>query len=107
MNIPNSTNRLQPSTEPTSPRTVDLGTQSTPTAEQAGSHVAQQAQAKAETPDPPDHARAPEVEEFVRQLREVSEIRSDVIDAVRKLLSVGHYDSRKAAEATAEKLLGG
>lgn len=108
MNIPDSSNRLQASTEPAPSKPADVAARQPKAVEQAAQVAVQQQQAprKVEAPERPVYSRAPEVAEFVAHLREVSEIRSDVISAVRKLLAAGQYDTREAAEEAAKRLLG-
>jgi hypothetical protein len=59
-------------------------------------------------PEPPtgDRLRSREVAEFARHIREMGDIRSEVVDAVKRLLAAGYYTSREAAEETAAAVIG-
>ena len=104
MNVPDSS-RLQPSSEPVPTRPADLaGAQPRPSSSMPAVAPLPQPP-KPDAPAAPIYARAPEVAEFAARVRRMSEVRSDVIEAVRELLNAGQYDTRESAEATAQRLL--
>ena len=52
-----------------------------------------------------EHQRAPEVVRLTSQLKEIPEVRQDVIARVEKRLNDGVYLTRESAERTAEAIL--
>lgn len=104
MNVPDS-KRLHPSSEPLPTRPVEIAASQSRPASPTPPTAAPQ-QPKPDAPATPDYARAPEVAEYTARLRRVSEVRADVMEAVRELLNAGQYDTRESAEATAKQLLG-
>ncbi len=52
-----------------------------------------------------DHSNSPEIQRLTQQLREIPDVREDVVQAVAARIAEGEFATREAAEKTAAKII--